>query len=64
MMGFWVGNAWPLCFHLFSFAFSILGFVLVVFFFRGGGGGGGGGADTSTKTTNCPFFFLFLVTPS
>ncbi len=40
-MGFWVGNAWPLCFHLISFALSILGFVLVVIFFAGGGGGGG-----------------------
>jgi len=59
MMGFWVGNAWPLCFHLFSFAFSILGFVLVVFFF-----GGGRGADTSSNPTKCRFFFLFLVTPS
>jgi hypothetical protein len=32
MMGFWVGNARPLCFHLFSFVLSILGFVLVVIF--------------------------------
>ncbi len=31
-MGFWVGYAWPWCFHLISFAFSILGFVLVVIF--------------------------------